>query len=79
MATVTSSDRCDDCPGDVSEVRSQDVSDEAGREWGGVGGSTMAVDGADSEDATDIDEKDGALSIGFRDEMGVLHSGLLPT
>ena len=60
--------------------------DEAGREWGGVGGKTIAVEGAESEDDADVDAieslvgVDGKLVvllfIGFRYEIGVLHNGL---
>lgn len=60
--------------------------DEAGREWGGVGGKTIAVEGAESEDDADVDAieslvgVDGKLVIllfiGFRCEIGVLHNGL---
>jgi hypothetical protein len=46
-----------------------------------VGGRTIAVDGPDSDDDTDTDENDGAdcrfvLSIGFREDIGALQSGL---
>ena len=61
--------------------------DDAGREWGGVGGKTIAVEGTESEDDAEVDAIESFvgvggrllvwLFIGFRYEIGVLHNGLI--
>ncbi|CAG8445083.1 779_t:CDS:2 [Acaulospora colombiana] len=63
-----------------------EVMEEAGRECGGVGGKTMAVDGDDRDEEAEADEIDSLvgvdgklvilLFIGFLKEIGVLQSGL---
>jgi len=42
---------------------SHDVIDEAGRECGGVGGRTIAVDGDESEDEPDVDDIESLVGV----------------
>jgi len=37
--------------------------DDAGREWGGVGGKTIAVEGAESEDDADVDAIESLVGV----------------